>query len=299
MERSTEIKLSLLVLVSLFIHIIVLLTFVLPDYYQNFGQRNLREKILGSNKGRDLIININEDNKRIITEETLLSEKDSSAKGFITRKKGDNFLNNSLAFKFQRGSARTAQQVRRKIESARDSALRITDNTELIISMMQMEQGAIDMMGEDGSEDFTKIPDIKGTSRENAIFYSNDGRFSFNTLKFKNFKYFMSMKDKIASQWFPPILANSVIYGYNSYTGAYTPGRMRIMAIPNQEVKLYFSMNRNGDVLNVVIMESMGNVYLNKSCVDSIVNSKNFGKVPADIPGEVIYIRFIFGYYVY
>ncbi len=162
--------------------------------------------------------------------------------------------------------------------------------------MLQQDMGSL--LGEGGVDEFTSIPDRYSFTKENAIFYSNDGTFSFNTLKFKPFKYFKEMKDKIANHWFPPLLANSVIYGYDPVTGSYTPGRLRIMAIPNQVVKLYFILNRNGDVLDVKIVESMGNNTIDSSCLDSIINSKNFGKVPPEIEGAEILIRFVFLYVV-
>ena len=43
---------------------------------------------------RDIIVNINEDDRRVGSNSTLLSERDSSAKGIATRRKGDNWLNN-------------------------------------------------------------------------------------------------------------------------------------------------------------------------------------------------------------
>lgn len=293
MERTAEIKFSLVLLVSFFLHVIGLAGIFLPDYQSEIMRRDARERMIG---GRDIIVNINEDDRRVESSSTLLSERDSSAKGYITRRKGDNWLNNSLEFKVKRGTAKTGRDSMRKSVNT-DSSLLLSDTTELVISLMKEDfSGA---RGESGGEDFTAIPDRYSFSRENSIYYSNDGRFSFNTKKFRNFKYFKAMKDKIAAHWYPPLLANSVIGGYDPVTGAYTPGRLRIMAIPSQEVKLYFTMDRAGDVLNVEIIDSMGNVPLDSSCVDAIRLSKNFGAVPDDITGKVIIIPFVFGYFVY
>ena len=137
-------------------------------------------------------------------------------------------------------------------------------------------------------------------SRENALFYSSDGRFSFNTVKFKDFKYFKNMKDKIASNWYPPLMANSIVQGYNPLSGEYAPGYTRIMAIPSQEVKMVFVLNKKGDIIHIQILDSLGNKPLNASCYDAIRLSKSFGPVPKDLfKGEVLVIPFIFGYYVY
>jgi TonB family protein len=296
MIKESEIKFSLVLLLSLFIHVIFFLGILLPVYqdFLNFlNFKNVQEK---SGEGRDIIVNINEDNKRVIDENTLLSEKDSSARGNITEKKGDRWLNNSRDFALKRGTKSFGKDNDRSINKPVKTGILLTDNTELIITMMQQNLGGIS--GEGGSDEFTTIPDKYSFTKENAIYYSNDGTFSFNTLKFKPFKYFKEMKDKIASNWFPPLLANVAIYGFDPVTGSYTPGRLRIMAIPNQVVKLYFIMNRNGDVLDVKIVDSMGNKTLDSSCVDSIRNSRNFGRVPPEIEGEQILIRFVYIYVV-
>lgn len=295
MQRESEIKFSLVIFISLFIHFVIFFGSYLPVYDDFLNFLKLKNIFDRSGPGRDIIVNINEDNKRIIDETTLLSEKDSSAKGYITQRKGDQWLNKYRDFALQKGSKATGKLNKKSIDQNKTGIL-VTDNTELIIAIMKEEVGSL--LGSEGISDFTRIPDKYSFTKENAIFYSNDGTFSFNTLKFKPFRYFKDMKDKIANNWFPPLLANSVIYGYDSVTGSYTPGRLRIMAIPNQIVKLYFTMNRNGDVMDVGIVESMGNKPLDSSCLDSIKKSKTFGKVPKEVEGDVILIRFVYIYIV-
>lgn len=296
MEKSAEIKLSLVVLISFFLHAIAMLMIFLPTMHRFSFERSgaSDQRLFG---GRDIIVNINEDEKKVLSSATLLGEKDSAAKGYVTREKGDQWLNNSLEFRVKQGRARIGKAARESSAARDSSELLIAENTEIVISLMKLDSG--DVLGEEGGDDYTTIPDRNSYNRRNAIFYSNDGRFSFNTMKFKNFKYFKEMKDKIAAHWFPPLLANAAIGGYDPVTHAYTPGRLRIMAIPSQEVKLYFTMNRNGDVLQVVIVDSLGNTPLDTSCAESIRLSKSFGPVPEDIKGAVIIIPFIFGYYVY
>lgn len=287
MERNAEIKFSLMILISFFLHLVFIIGLFSPHIDELARTQTLREKTFG---GRDIIVNINQDDKQVVTEKTLLSERSSSAKGRLTREKGDNWLNNSRDFTFKRGARRTSVVSRSALDLSEKTHFLLDDRSEYVITMLPYDPGVFE--GEEGEFDFTRIPDRNGFTRKNAIFYTSDGRFSFNTLKFKHFEYFRKMKDKIASNWYPPPLANSVIYGY-------APGRTRIMAILNQEVKLYFTMNRKGDVLRVVIVESMGNMYLDPSCVEAVANSKNFGPVPGDITGNVIVIPFVFMYIVY
>lgn len=288
MEKKSEINFSLVISISFFLHLIILIGVFMPRYNSFFESKALRERLFG---GRDIIVNINQDDRSIINRKTLLSDRDSTAKGYITRDKGDRWLNNSLDFTMRRGS-RKAGRSRSDMHSSSREKILLADKTEVVVSIMKYDLDGFNFFGDEGEDNFNRIPDRYNLTRKNAIFYSNDGRFSFNTKKFKNFRYFKEMKDKIASNWFPPLIANAAI-------GGYAPGRVRIMAIPSQEVKLYFTMNRLGDVLNVVIVESLGNRSLDASCVDSIRFSKNFGGVPNDIKGEIIIIPFIFGYFVY
>jgi hypothetical protein len=289
MERKSEINFSLMISISFFLHVIILIGVFMPRFNTFFESRELRERLFG---GRDIIVNINQDDQSIINRKTLLSDRDSSAKGYITRDKGDRWLNNSLDFSMRRGSRRAGKSTRDIYSSRGRDKILLADDTEVVVSIMKYDLDGFNLFGDEGEKDFNRIPDRYNMSRKNSIFYSNDGRFSFNTKKFKNFKYFKDMKDKIASNWYPPLIANAAI-------GGYAPGRLRIMAIPSQEVKLYFTMNRRGDILDVVVVESLGNRSLDSSCVDSIRFSKNFGAVPDDIKGGIIVIPFIFGYFVY
>jgi hypothetical protein len=101
--RAAEVKVSLtlLVIVSFFLHLVFMVSAGLPDMKGLLQyERIIRRFFTGQDMPlmRDIIVNINQDDKRIINETTLLSDKDSSAKGFLTTKKGDRWLNNSLDF---------------------------------------------------------------------------------------------------------------------------------------------------------------------------------------------------------
>ncbi len=297
-NRQAELELFLTVVISFFIHLVALVMFISPQIYGYASSRRLFERA-SAGPSRDIIVNINQDDKRVVTDQTLLSDRDSSAKGFITRKPGDRWLNNSLDFQVVRGnpgrgSGRDAasQEQRRKVLLSDESELSVT---------IQKSAGRSGEAGDNGIFEKVVIPDRNNVTRENAIFYSNDGRFSFNTVKFKHFEYFKKLKDKIASNWYPPLMANSIIHGYNPLTGNYTPGSTRIMVIPSQEVKIVFVLDSQGEVKELKLLDSMGVKPLDRSCVDAIQMSKNFGPVPRELltEGKVLVIPFIFGYYVY
>jgi len=288
-----KINLSLLIIISFFLHIVFMTAVFLPDTKGFASYLNNKKKDNSLFSGRDIIVNTNQDDKRDPDNRTLLSDRDSTAKGFITREEGDRWLNNSLEFKLKKGLKKQNSGA----ASSSSGEKSRTSNKESEIVLRIYKDGSTAASGSDGMFSDVAIPDKNSITLKNAIYYSNSGMFSFNTAKFKNFAYFKNMKDRIASNWYPPLLANAVIGGYNAATGSYTPGNVRIMAIPGQKVKLYFVMNRNGDIQKVELVDSYGNKPLDESCLDAVRLSKSFGKVPEDIKGEFILIPFIFGYY--
>ena len=287
MKESWKINLPILLIISFFLHFMLLSFWLIPDSggMINFIERkkHLDEMNSRMSGGRDIIVNINQDDRRVIDRGTLLSDRDSSAKGYITKEKGNRWLNNSLDFKQGKGKSagkgKSGGTGRKHGGSAGDDEALVT-----IMAGYSSKSGELS-----SAMERLTIPDKNDVTRKNAIYYSNNGSFSFNTAKFKDFSYFRAMKDKIASNWYPPMLANARI-------GGNAPGRMRIMAIQSQVVKLYFVMDRSGEVVKIEILDSMGNTSLDSACVDSIRMSKNFGKVPEDMKGEYVLIPFMFEY---
>lgn len=289
MERA-EIRFDLVLLVSFFMHSVVIASFFIAQIrYGMFFSKQQADSLF---KGRDIIVNINQDDVKDIKKNTLLSDKTSRAKGYITKEKGDRWLNNSLDFKLQKGVRQLGKGGIASSATSKDKLMVSEENTEYTITFSKEVAGGIPEY--EGDSEFTRIPDKYSITPKNALFFSSDGFFSFNTLKFKPFEYFKNMKDKVAANWHPPLLANAVIYGYNPMTGSMAPGRMRIMAVPTQDIKLYFTMDREGNVLDVVLVDSLGNKAIDESCIDAIRLSKNFGKVPDEIQGKVIVIPFLF-----
>ncbi len=288
MERA-EIRFDLVLIVSFFMHSIVIISFFIAQIkYGVFA----REQTNALFKGRDIIVNINQDDIKDINKNTLLSDKTSKAKGYVTREKGDRWLNNSLDFKMQKGVRQLGKGGIASSTATKDKIMLSEENTEYSITFFKEVAGGVPEF--EGDSEFTRIPDKYSITPKNALFFTSDGFFSFNTLKFKPFEYFKNMKDKVAANWHPPLLANATIYGYNPMTGSLAPGRMRIMAVPTQDIKLYFTMDREGNVLDVVLVDSLGNKAIDESCIDAIRLSKNFGKVPDEIQGRVIVIPFLF-----
>ena len=288
MEKKTEIKFLLLAIISFYLHLVLFTLIFIPDISKMINFSNfLKDKSI---TGRDIIVNTNQNREKNYNKHTLLSLEDSKASGFITKKKGNRWLNNSLDFRLKKRGSSLSTLNNRNQSSVNNKNEYLSSHNKDTDYFFKVNLDKSGNKGNVGFQDKFLIPDKNDVTMQNAIYYNNKGLFSFNTAKFKNFKYFKKMKDKISSYWFPPVMANAIL-------GGYSPGRVRIMAIPSQRVKLYFTMNRKGDVLDVVLLDSYGNKHLDLSCVDSIIMSGNFGKVPEDIKGDVVVIPFIFGYY--
>lgn len=296
MTRYRQGSLALFIIIAFFLHLIVFTSLILPDYHRLADfERSMKRSLAGA---RDIIVNINQDDQRQVTEKTLLSERDSTARGYITRERGDRWLNNSLDFSMLKGSAGMTGADASSSGRRADERFILSRMSEVVMGIRYLKTPAV-IAGGEGKENRILIPDKNDINMNNALYYSNTGMFSFNTAKFKNFAYFKAMKDRVASHWYPPVMANAVFGGYNPTTGGYAPGHMRIMAIPSQQVKIVFTMNRKGDIQDVYLVDSLGNEALDTSCMDAIRLSRSFGPVPDDIPGDVVAIPFIFGYYVY
>lgn len=289
MRDRYSINLSLFVLISFFLHAVLFTAFILPDSDGIFSLFNDSAKRKKSITGRDIIVNINQDDIRDIRNSTLLSDRDSTAKGFITKEQGDRWLNNSLEFKMKSGAGGGDGRI---ATSGSGDKIKASDNGDISVKYGTTGAGGGGNSGSNGNAANMAIPDKNSITMENAIFYSSSGMFSFNTAKFKNFDYFKKMKDRIASNWYPPLPSRGDHYS------TFAPGITRIMPIVSQEVKICFIMNRDGDIVRVELVDSLGNKPLEDSCMDAIRLSKSFGKVPDDIKGEFIMIPFIFGYHV-
>ncbi|HPW52433.1 MAG TPA: hypothetical protein PKV85_08745, partial [Spirochaetota bacterium] len=114
MEQKTELNLIIPIAISAAIHALLIILFL---YNGIDSEQRFFEKMLAGQKSgemRDVIVNMNQDN--ILKQNyTFLSDKDSTAKGHVTKTKGDTWLNNSTEFKV-RGKAYAGQSLSEQSE---------------------------------------------------------------------------------------------------------------------------------------------------------------------------------------
>jgi len=102
-ERRVEINLSLAICLSVAVHAFLFVVWIIPAS-TGLTLRSPSGSDTGTGRrglsGRDIVVNINEDNIAKRTVATYLSDKDSSGSGFITKEKGDTFIDNTNDFKY-------------------------------------------------------------------------------------------------------------------------------------------------------------------------------------------------------
>ena len=297
MNRTFSINLSLLLLVSFFIHMIVVAGILMPD----ISGRKLIDEIASAmqqkKKGREVRVkvaeNVNQNLKRKDSPQTFISDKDSAQQGYLTKSKDAKWYSETTDLRVMKKGNRKSQSgtEKRTVQVGREKVL-LNDNSEMVMLLDKSGKKSSSGMNE-GIFDEIKIPQPNEMSRKNTLFFSNSGLFSLNTVKFKHYHFAKRVVDRIASNWYPPVMANA-------YLGGYAPGSTRIMAIPPQEVKAYFVIDRKGNVIKSDILDSYGNKSLDDSCLDAIRLAKNFGPVPDDLKKRMkngaLVIPFIFGY---
>ena len=180
MTDRYRINISLLLIISFSLHLVVMTAFFLPDM-PGFAYFIHKKKDNSLFSDRDVIENRNQDDKRDLNRDTLLSDRDSTAKGFITEEKGNRWLNNSLDFKLRKGLNR---QVSGAAGSAGEKFAQQDKESEIVLRIYRAGSSA--SSGSDGMFDKVAIPDKNGITMKNAIYYSNGGLFSFNTAKFRD-----------------------------------------------------------------------------------------------------------------
>ena len=289
---AVKMNLSFLVIISFFIHVILTAIIAMPD----ISGRKIFEALSAAdqNKGGRIVKvkigeNINQNYRREITEQTFLSDKDSAQQGFLTRGKDARWYSETTDLRIvEQGDGKSGNRSR-TINSGSQKII-LANESEIAI---QINKNRGQGTSGQGSNNQLKLPQPNLMSRQNTLFFSNSGLFSLNSVEFKHYEFAKRVVDRVASNWYPPVMANVSL-------GGYAAGYTRIMAIPPQEVRAYFIINENGDVVKTGILDSYGNKSLDESCTDAIKFSKNFGPVPDDLKKKmrngVMVIPFIFGY---
>lgn len=271
MTTRPKTNFSLLLMISLYLHVVIIVAAVMPDLSEVFQfMEKTKNRMFDTGRTIDFITNLNEDNKVNLKEKLFISDRTSAARGHLTRTRGKNWSSSTKDFIVSKSrKAETGKGRKVVLKSTRETFL-LNDNSEVVI---QLQKGAL--QGEKSKYGRFKIPRTDLITRENSIFYTNTGQFSFNSIKAltkEELEWMRNWGRVFQSNFFPPLLANSAL-------GGYAPGRVRIMAIPNQVVKGFHIMDKSGNVKLIQILDSRGDPTLNVAIKEALKNGR-FGTVP-------------------
>ena len=248
--------------------------------------------------------NINEDDKRKITQVTRLGKRDSKGKGALTKEKGLNYLSPFIDFNVgsqSRKSSNTSKPVKMKDlnkKMAKGEKILQSQSGHVLLSLLDwnaMSRQTNRSAFRRASRGRYKIPEHYRFNSNYALNISNDKRkFSFNTIKFPDYKYFQDMKRKIRDNWIRNMPAGGLYI--HDLDSSFYPGLNRVVAFKSGVARIAFSLDRTGKVRDIRVMERHASPILTNSCYQAIVDSKNFGPLPKAIKGERLIVPFQFIY---
>lgn len=252
--------------------------------------------------------NINEDREKRIRKTTRLGKEDSKGRGALTKRKGVNALTPYLNFQrplvSQRTSALNKKGQNQKKPSKSDKLI-VSSGGRVSISfapdVASRDSGA--RMLDRNTGTFSKkqsfrIPEHYRFRKKFALNISNDSRdFSFNTLKYPDYKYFQDMKKKIQMNWNRNVPAGGMYLG--SMNQAYYPGLSRVVSFKPGNTQIAFGINRAGKIFDIKILKKHPSKIITESCFKAIEDSREFGPLPESIKGDQLIIPLNFIYNLY
>ncbi len=139
--------------------------------------------------------------------------------------------------------------------------------------------------GNAGDREFM-IPTNYRFRQDFAFRYDGASTMSVATTKMAGYTYFRNMLRTLQETFAPP----GINYAYRDFAGT-----VLNQPIKPQMVKVLFSIDDDGYIRDVRVVESMGQTAVDQACVDVLANH-NFGKPPPEIfeHGHIFGINFIF-----
>lgn len=246
------------------------------------------DKALEKEKVIHVLVDQKEKNKLPMDEtEHYLSDQNNEAKGGLTEKKGFQTLSKSRDLKLP-----TIHGVKSKsLKKNREKQTEKSHNNQFFAKILHGIFGSSPKKKSEplnapeiaGNSDRFNIPSNYEFKKEYALSWDKNGRPVIPTILLKHFKYFKHMLDEIQGNWAPPGGVPYPIYNGSYGTDVYIPGRSTYQTFPVQDIQIVFSLDEKGNVRDIKIWKSWGFESLDRSCVDAIERSGNFGPPPDDL----------------
>lgn len=255
-------------------------------FYLNIPKYLLTSALKNDNKKSVSVLLKNEEQENFVKDENavILSDEDNQAQGKLTHKK--NFSNfsdkNDLAFA-RKGEITPPQVVVPKAEMSKKDSGFLVKFVRLIQKKRKQTSGRGGWF-DWAKSDYTKIPDNYSYQKEFALSWDKLGQPIIPTKNYEHYQYFRDLIDKIRRHWYPPGGSYYPPIGDDFFTtSGFAPGYTRIQTFPGQEIQTIFMLDKNGNVIDAKIYESLGYSSLDQSCLDAITTSKNFGPPPPEL----------------
>ncbi len=217
-----------------------------------------------------------------------LSNKDTKARGKLTRQKGFEALTERQELAFAKRGKIKNKQIKRRSQTTENS-ISIKKADTFYVRIEKEEKTRETGFGGKttwGKQKRTSIPTHYKFRRRFALSWDMKGEPRIPTKHYKHYQYFKDMIVKIREHWAPPGGQPFPTFGDSYHSITPTPGRMTYAAFPTQAIKVVFMLNEEGDVIDIKLWESLGYKSLDQSCIESIERSRNFGPPPTELVAD-------------
>lgn len=232
-----------------------------------------------------LLENEKSDRKKEKENVVFLSDKNTTASGDLTRRRGFEALSHDHRLSFSKRGSRSEETTPEKKQKKKvEFTAREADFYVQLFEETRRQVVGLAGKNRTGSSERTRIPSNYRFRNEFALSWDRNGNPRIPTKRYEHYTYFRNMLDKIQAHWAPPGGQPYPVFGdsYHSMSG-YAPGRTSFQSFPSQDVKLVFMLNEAGDVIDARIHSSLGYSSLDASCIAAIERSRNFGPPPSEL----------------
>lgn len=214
----------------------------------------------------------------------ILSDEDNQAQGKLTHKKNFSNLSEKNDLEFARKGKMDVPQTSLLSSKSTEKKGGLLVKFVRLLQKQKSRTSGRNGLFDWAKSDYTKIPDNYSYQKEFALAWDKLGQPIIPTKNYEHYQYFRDLIDKIRKHWYPPGGSYYPPIGDDFFaTSGFTPGYTRIQTFPAQEVQTIFMLDKNGNVIDAKIYESLGYSSLDQSCLDAITTSKNFGSPPPEL----------------
>jgi hypothetical protein len=264
---------------------------ILLSLYLELDLRNLifgeseKSQVSGDQIIRALLENTYIEKKKKRSTVKFLSDKDSEARGDLTKEKGFESISNDYVL-----SPGQKQSVQARIVSAKKYAKILTSKegrTRITIAEKQAEpQTPAERM---------RIPAYYRWRNDFALSWDYQGRPAIPTARYAHYSYFRSMVNKIQSVWAPPGGDPYPTFGDSYHRMGHASGYTRFATFPSQDIYIQFLLDEQGIVRDAKLVSSLGFQSLDRSCIEALYAVRDFGPPPKELlENGILIVPFIF-----